>query len=237
MTIKGAIVAFVVFLFGGVTAFAAEHAILLHGLARSSESMKTMEEALLEAGFTVDNLDYPSTERRIEALAESAVGRALSTEDAMKAERVHFVTHSMGGILVRAYLKNHVVKNMGRVVMLGPPNSGSEVVDHLRDWWIFDALHGPAGQELGTAPDSLVKLLGPVNFELGVIAGDRSINWINSLFMIPGADDGKVSVEATKVAGMTDHVVINATHPFIMMNDEAIVLTKRFLRTGRFGNE
>jgi len=118
-------------------------------------------------------------------------------------------------------------------VMLGPPNQGSEVVDRLGDLALFKKMHGPAGQQLGTAGDSIPNRLGPVDFEVGIIAGDRSINGINSL-MIAGPDDGKVSVERTKVAGMADHIVVHATHPFLMRNQRAIRKTNQFLDSGRF---
>jgi hypothetical protein len=117
--------------------------------------------------------------------------------------------------------------------MLGPPSGGSEVVDRLRSWWLFKKINGPAGAELGTGDDSVPRSLGPVTFETGVIAGDRSINWINSL-MIPGPDDGKVSVEHTKVAGMKEHLVLHATHPFLMRNPQAIQATLRFIRNRSF---
>lgn len=211
-----------------------EHVVLLHGLARSAASMEKMAKALVAAGYTVDNRDYQSRTASVEALAESAFPAAMSTAAAKRAERIHFVTHSMGGILVRAWFGKHRLSRLGRVVMLAPPNGGSEVVDHLRDWKLFNLVNGPAGQELGTDPGAIVHRLGPVAFDLGVIAGDRTINWINSWFMIPGDDDGKVSVERTKVDGMGDHVVIHATHPFMPANREAIELTIRFLNTGSF---
>jgi hypothetical protein len=125
------------------------------------------------------------------------------------------------------------IPKLGRVVMLGPPNQGSEVVDRIGAWKLFKRINGPAGGELGTGPDSLPNRLGPVDFELGVIAGDRSINWINSA-MIKGPDDGKVSVERTKVAGMKEHVVFHVTHPMIMKNGAVIDATLRFLATGSF---
>ncbi len=143
------------------------------------------------------------------------------------------MTHSLGGILVRCYFSRNDEPRLGRVVMLGPPNKGSEVVDVLKDWSLFRKINGPAGSELGTGSRSVPKRLGPVTFELSVIAGDRSINWINSL-MIPGPDDGKVSVESTKVDGMKEHVVVHRTHPCIMKAKESIELTIRFLRSGSF---
>ena len=120
--------------------------------------------------------------------------------------------------------------------MIAPPNQGSEIVDKLGWLFLFKWINGPAGNELGTDKNSTPNKLGPANFSVGIIAGDRSINWINSLFLIPGHDDGKVSVERTKLAGMGDHIVIHATHPFIMQNRKAIRQTIQFLRTGAFNH-
>jgi triacylglycerol lipase len=215
---------------------AADHVVVLHGLARSAASMETMAQALEEHGFSVDNIDYDSRSAGVHELAESVVGRAVETDAAVNAAHVHFVTHSMGGILVRDFLANHRVENLGRVVMLGPPNQGSEVVDNLREWEIFKWINGPAGSELGTDEESVPLTLGDVDFPLGIIAGDRSINWINSM-MIPGPDDGKVSVENTRVEGGVDHLVVHATHPLIMNHDEVIRQTIRFLEMGSFEHE
>ncbi len=210
-----------------------EHVILLHGLCRSSRSMIPMEKALSQAGYTVLNVDYPSRTASIDKLSDTAVGTAVHKCHQGKAIAIHFVTHSLGGILVRSYLARHAIPNLGRVVMLGPPNQGSEVVDRLGSFWLFQRINGPAGNELGTGTDSTPNQLGAATFCVGVIAGNRSVNWINSL-MIPGCDDGKVSVERTKLAGMADHVVIPATHPFLMRNAIAIQQTIHFLRTGGF---
>jgi len=212
---------------------AKEAVILLHGLARTDKSMTKMAAALEADGFTVLNVDYPSREATVETLATKIIDAALVDPKLKDAERIHFVTHSMGGILVRQYLKTKRPANLGRVVMLGPPNQGSEVVDRIGDWRAFSVVNGPAGQQLGTGPNSVPNQLGPVDFELGVIAGDRSINWINSL-MIPGPDDGKVSVERTKVAGMKAHLVVHVTHPYLMKNAQIIRETIHFLRHGRF---
>lgn len=207
--------------------------VLLHGLCRTARSMRPMQRALEAAGFEVRNVDYRSREAPIEELSEQVVGRALTDCRARGAGVVHFVAHSLGGILVRQYADRHPQAITGRVVMLGPPNQGSEVVDRLAGWRLFPLLHGPAGRQLGTTGDSLPCRLGPVRFCLGVIAGNRSINWINSL-IIPGPDDGKVSVERTKVAGMSDHLVVAATHPLMMRNRVVIARTIEFLQHGRF---
>lgn len=210
-----------------------EYVILLHGLCRTGRSMIPMGQALAQAGYKVVNMDYPSRSAGIEKLSDDAIGSAVADCGRNGAAQIHFVTHSLGGILVRSYLARHTIPNLGRVVMLGPPNQGSEVVDKLGSWWIFKKLNGPAGSELGTVKNSTPNKLGPANFCAGIIAGDRSINWINSA-LIPGKDDGKVSIERTKLAGMTDHIVIHATHPFLMRNRTAIRQAIFFLRSGKF---
>lgn len=215
---------------------AAEHVILLHGLARSSASMTAMQTALAHEGYVVVNIDYPSRTGTIEELSDDAIGRGLEACRRGDATTIHLVTHSLGGILVRSYLSRESVSELGRVVMLGPPNGGSEVVDAIGDWAVFGWINGPAGRELGTGERAVPNRLGPATFPVGIIAGKRSINWINSL-MIPGPDDGKVSVEKTKLAGMRDHIVIAATHPFMMRDAEAIRQTIAFLREGKFERE
>ncbi len=211
--------------------FPAESLVLLHGLARTSASMDRLERFLTDRGYRVVNIDYPSRKHQIIELAE--IVRKEAAARTGNDEKVHFVTHSMGGIVLRCMQENNPLPNLGRVVMLSPPNHGSELVDALENLWLFEFVNGPAGKELGTGETSISKKLGKIDFELGVITGDRSINWINSL-IIPGDDDGKVSVESAKVDGMADFLVVHVSHPFIMKNGAVMDKCLHFIEKGCF---
>lgn len=217
--------------------FASECVVLLHGLARSSSSLAKMQEAIEEEGYATANIDYPSRDHTIEELADIAVEDGLSECRSNKnIEKIHFVTHSLGGILVRQYLSINSIDELGRVVMLGPPNRGSDAVDDLEGLPGFDWLNGPAGRQLGKGEDSVPLSLGPANFELGVIAGDRSIDPITSA-VLEDPDDGRVSVADTKIEGMNDFVLVHHSHAFMMRMQKPIALTIAFLRDGSFGVE
>ncbi len=208
-----------------------ETVVLLHGLARSASSMDEMEQALAEAGYATCNIAYPSTHHSIAELAEAHVLPAMQA--CGQADTVHVVTHSMGGIVVRYLRAQGHLDAVGRVVMLSPPNQGSELVDAMGDLWLFGAVNGPAGFELGTDDASVPVQLGPVDFELGVITGDRSLNPLYS-HMIEGPDDGKVSVERAQVEGMRDFLVLPASHTFIMNKEETMRQSLYFLAHGHF---
>lgn len=207
--------------------------VLLHGLGRSAKSFAKMADVLHAEGFDVFNIDYPSTDHPIPTLTEKFIKPAIDLHWTDKTRPLHFVTHSMGGIILRDYVCRFRPKNLGRAVMLAPPSQGSEVVDFLRSNPVVRTIMGPAFLQLGTEPDSFVNQLPPVDFEVGVIAGDRTINFINSM-IIPGIDDGKVSMERARLPGMKAFKVVHRTHPFIMKADEVIGYVLEFLERGKF---
>jgi len=205
-----------------------EPVVLLHGLARTSASMRPLAAALRSDGHPVCNIDYPSRAHDIATLAREYIAPRIRQCFPGHAGPVQFVTHSMGGIVVRRLAQDHLVR-VGRVVMLAPPNQGSEIIDYLGDSRVFRRLAGPAAQELHTGPAPAA----PPRFELGVLAGRRSLNpWLSLL--IPGADDGKVGVASARLDGMRDFRVLDTSHPLIVRNPEAIRQTLQFLDYGRF---
>lgn len=205
--------------------------VLLHGLARTSVSMNPVGDALVEEGYKVINVGYPSTDYTIEELSPVFVRRGV--EACKEYDRIHFVTHSMGGILVRYFMKNfEKPRGLGHVVMMAPPNKGSELVNALGgvpgySWW-----NGPSGSQLSVDADSVPNTLGPVDFSLGVIAGNRKTAILSNF--ITGPNDGKVSVESSKVSGMSDHVTVYVSHTFIMRKWGVKQHIISFLKNGEF---
>ncbi len=213
----------------------AESVIVVHGLGRTSASMTILVSRLKNAGFRVISFGYPSTSEPMEALVDrlqAEVGRCCEAE----AGTVHFVTHSMGGVLVRSYLDRQPKAHDGRVVMLSPPNQGSEIIDAFADSPLLQRIVGPAGSSLGTDSAGISSQLGPVRFGLGIVTGDRSMNPLGS-WLIPGPDDGKVSVDRARVEGATDFMVVPATHTFIMNRRDVAEEVVHFLRQGHFRPE
>ena len=210
-----------------------ECVILLHGLGRFRQSMRGLDQQLKGLGYATINLAYPSTTKSIETIAESYLARAVQSCEADGAMKIHFVGHSLGGIVVRQYLQRHSVPLGSRLVMLSPPNQGSELVDLLMHVPVYKWLTGPAGQEIGSGPEAVIHRLQPVEIEVGVIAGNRSINLLFSAFL-EGTDDGMVSVKSTMLSEMRDFIIVPSSHTFIMRSPLVIRQVAHFLKYGRF---
>lgn len=202
-----------------------EVVVLLHGLGRTPLSMLALSFAARRRGYRVLNWHYRSTRGTIAGHSDAFARDVLPRLAA--ASRVHFVTHSLGGIVVRRLLATHALPNLGRVVMLAPPNGGSEVADVLHRWV-------PPARELGTGAASVPLSLPPADFPLGVIAGSRSHIPLFSRWMSHVPNDGVVAVERTRLDGMHDFLVLHRTHTTLPWSADAIAETFSFLREGRF---
>jgi len=204
--------------------------ILLHGLGRSDTAMWLLASRLEDEGFLVERIEYDSLTRAPREILDD-IGGQIAACCLGRAGTLHFVGHSLGGLLIRAYLDKNRVANLGRVVLIGTPNQGTAVVDRFRDsWWM--PLLGPTTLALGTDEESFPNSLEPPYYPVGVIAGKFGFG-LNDIFL-PGEDDGLVTVDATRLEGMTDFVVVNSGHAFMRYSGEVAAQTAAFLKTGRF---
>ena len=207
--------------------------VLLHGLGRTARAMACLEAPLQQAGYTVHNIAYPSRSKPIPALAD---GVAQELRQLGLSERpINAVTHSMGGILLRQMAADEQVA-IKRAVMFSPPNHGSEVIDHMRKLPGFASVMGPAALQMHTGNDSVPNSLGPVPFDVSIIAGTRSYNPLFSRW-IAGEDDGKVSVASARLDGMQAFAALPLNHTRMMCDAQAQQYVLAFLRSGQFPSE
>jgi len=207
--------------------------VLLHGISRTARSLRAMERRLIAEGYLTANLDYPSRRSDLSDIVDGLIPAVRTFAEGLDGP-LHLVTHSMGGLVARALLTRYRPPRLGRVVMLAPPNGGSEIADLLHRWWPYRRWFGPAGGQLGTRREErMTQLLGTIDYELGVIAGSRSINPLGSL-LLPRPNDGRVSVVATQMPGLSGHIVLPTTHPGIVNNRACIEQAVTFLRDGHF---
>lgn len=208
-----------------------EYVIVLHGIFLGSWHMRPLVRYLEEEGYEVINIGYPSTRYPVEELI-NLTQHDIQTKLTDKTRIVHFVGYSMGGLLVRGILTQYRPEHLGRVVQIATPNHGSEVADFWKNNFLYKKLYGPAGQQLTTNADNTA-LFGPIDYELGIIAGNATIDPFSS-FLVPGENDGKVSVESTKLEGMKDHTVVSASHFFFPRNKTMQGQVLSFLKEGSF---
>lgn len=210
-----------------------DHVILLDGIAHGGYDMGRLARTLNREGYQVLNLGYPSTSLPISEIAGAYLPEQLATYLPEDGRTVHFMTHSMGGIVLRQFMNGVGMPRMGRAVMFAPPNHGSEVAERLRDFFFYQWYFGPAGQEIGIGPESVPLSLPAADFEVGIIAGEISIDpWFDPLF--DERHDGKVSVASTRLEGMKDFRVVQSSHYGMHFNREVHTMAMRFLSNGRF---
>jgi len=204
--------------------------VLLHGLLETRHAFRRIEKALAQAGYETVTVKYASTRTSIDEQA-AQLERLLARLEG--ARRIHFVTHSLGGIVVRQYLAAHRDARIGRLVMIAPPNQGAVMADLLADRLLYKALTGPAGQQLLSDSDGFIAALPAPWCEFGVIAAGLG-DGLGFSPLIPGDDDGVVGVAETRLEGMRDFLVVPATHGLVTTRKRTIQAVLTFLQTGRF---
>lgn len=207
--------------------------IYLHGIGRTSRSMAPIANGMPKDGYVHVLLEYPSTRVPIEKCSEYLHSVVESLTDVSE---ISFVTHSMGGLVVRRYLRDHADPRLRRLVMLGTPNSGAEMADMLRSNFVFKAVLGPAGQELVTDPQGTIKSLPTPSIPFGVIAGGAG-NEKGYSPLLPGDDDGTVTVASVRLPGAVDFLRVPRLHTFLMSDETAIAAVRHFIEHGRFSAE
>jgi pimeloyl-ACP methyl ester carboxylesterase len=208
-----------------------EYVIVLHGILLNANHMKVLASYIGAKGYSVININYPSTQKNLEELVES-VWIDISSQ-LIENKPVHFICYSMGGLLVRAMLNKYRPLMLGRVVLIGTPNNGSEIADFFKNNWFYKKIFGPAGQQLITDQSNIKHLFGIIDYDLGIIAGSMSLDPICSR-LIKEKNDGKVSINSTKLAGMKDHIIIKSSHMFLPYSKQVLSQTVYFLQHGSF---
>ena len=181
--------------------------------------MSKIEKVLMKKGYSVINLDYPSRREKIEKLSSDYLKKCIEEKCTDKSKKIHFVTHSMGGIIVRYFLSKNKLTNIGKVIMIAPPNKGSKLADYLSTFPILNIILGPALKQLRTAKNSLPNKIVFPEYPVGIIAGKY---------------DGKVPAKSAKLKNMQDFLLVPSTHTYIMDSNRVIKAVKRFLEEGKF---
>lgn len=201
--------------------------VLLHGLARTRRSLFGLAKELETDGHRTWSVTYPSRRMSIEALANELVVRIKREAPA---DHYFGVTHSLGGIIVR-YMRDALPWR--GVVMLAPPNRGSRLALALRDQPIYRWIYGPAGQDV-TRPEKWPPPPDP----FAVIAGTKGgslgnpVSWVTRgarFFPPESPNDGTLAVEETKLEGMRELALVEASHTFIMNHPEARARVREML--------
>ena len=199
--------------------------------------MWPLQKYLEFSGYNVLNISYPARRMKLGELALYLDHKIKTHRKFIKGSTLNFVTHSLGGLLARYYIRDYCPDPMGRVVMLGPPNSGSEWADYMlsRKWLkpVFNFGFGPVGEELLTT--HIHDGCEDADYDLGIIAGRKSAVPF-AKYILSGDHDGMVPVERTKMRGMKAHLVMEATHTYMITKPAVMRQVGHFLKDGKFSD-
>lgn len=230
--INSVLLSFALIIFPGLSSAATEDCvILLHGLTRTKYSMQNLAYTLRKQHYLVVNESYPSRSNTINTLAETYISPMVDKCLQQHPKHIHFVTHSLGGIIVQQYLQHHKIKRLASIVMLGPPNHGSPLADFLHQTCGKSYLLGRPLQELTTQRQDIP--MQPGHYKIGIIAGSFNVNPLGK-FIFHEPNDGKVGVSSTKLKHMDDFIVLPVAHTFMMGSETVKAQIIHFLNHGCF---
>ena len=214
-----------------VKIFRGEWVVLVHGLLSGPRALLPIEKELVRNGYRVISFRYDSRNQSIKSASEM-LGREIAHRIPAGAKRVHFVTHSLGTIIVRYHLAESTMKNQGRFVMIAPPNQGSSWGRTLvKNVPFFNYILGVAGRDVQHSPAS--RLPGPPPCEFGIIAGAMGNSYGLNPFII-GDNDGTIAVSETVLDGATDYLLVRGQHTLLLSRKDVIDNVVSFLGTGKF---
>lgn len=220
--------------FFSLQSYAGDYVVILHGFGQSSKSMQRLETYLTDSGYEVINISYPSSKYSIPKLAKDFVWQEVIKKRTDKRRKIHFIGYSMGGVVARYIIEHIKPVNFGKLVLIASPVGGSEIANLIRDFSFTRKFFGPAVEDLATDSDVIKRLKSRVNYDVGVISGNISLNFITSFFLISGESDGTVSLESTKVSGMKDHQIMPYPHFMMIRNSKVPKFLVNFLSCSKF---
>lgn len=196
-----------------------DYVIVLHGYLRSYKSMQKICQFLDKKNFIVFNCDYRSTKYSIDIIANELLKKFITRFCTKKYKTIHFIGHSMGAVIIRKFLQDNPMLNLGKVVMISPPNHGSYIADILTKIPFSDYVFGPSLKQLSTTKNSFVNRLPNIKCDCGIITAQY--DWV-------------VSQNSTMLVGADDYTEISATHYGILSNKRLPGLIYNFLSSSCF---
>ncbi len=200
--------------------------VFIHGLWMNGMDMTVLEHRFKKAGYSSSRFRYKS----INATPVNNAHKLTEVINQIKSDQIHFVCHSLGGLVLRHCLDLHPLNKPGNIVMLGTPNQTSSAAKTFSGW--------PGGSLLlGKSIDN--GLLGPLpawsgKQNIGVVAGDLRFGLGLIVPNIPTPSDGTVAIEETRLDGIRDHITLHVSHFGLLISKETFIQTKHFIEHAQF---
>ncbi|NNC63971.1 MAG: alpha/beta hydrolase [Gammaproteobacteria bacterium] len=201
--------------------------VVVHGLYMPGSELFLLRRRLTRAGFAATQFRYRTIIQNVDRSAAALAEYVAATPG----DTVHFVGHSLGGIVILKMIEHYGVERIGRIVSLGSPFRGSISANNLRRLPGGKCLLGRA---MAQANEEAAERTWSGARELGVIAGDHARGMGRVIGVLPKPNDGTVTVDETRLPGATDHIVLPVTHLSMLWSADVAEQVIAFLRDGHF---